>query len=669
MTRRHTFAWLSLLLVFVAGAAVAQTTETPAAAQSSGTTGFASTVRTMPLEIELGYRWLDLDGSSEMYRTQLNEREGLLLRALTISSNEFGGSRVFDHFRLDVSEFGTGPAGSVRLEAGRAELYAVRMSYRQADAFSAYPGLANPFLDGGIVPGQHTYDRERTMFDADIEFLPGRSIVPFLGYSSSTYSGPGSTTYALGLDEFRLASDLDETEREIRAGAGFSFGKFNGSVVQGWRDLSSSEKLTLIPGTGGGNNAGPILGTPITADRITRDSEMDVTTPFTNAFVTAQLHSRVRVIGNFVRFAADADGFEDESSAGSFASFALRRFFTGLDEQVSSRAKNTTWRGGARAEFSVNDKVELFVNAQRESRELDGNALVQSLYLQSITFGGVDRRDFEELLDATSSLGRDEDTLEAGFSARSLGPFSVRGSYRQLSQDLSVAPDLAEIVIGGPEQGGEFERTIKTVDLSASFARAGFLLGVAARRDQADAAFLRTDYRDRDRLRVRAEYALPNRWGRIGVTAEETNQDNDRFGIGYDGRIRQLTGDVEVAPLRDRLRLRAAYSKFEADSTVRVRRPENFEIIPSVHAEDGNSIEGGFSLFFAPVTFEGDMSRYENSGSNPFDLDRMRARLVFDVFAHAGIAAEYAIDEYTESLIPAANYKASRIGLYLRWRQ
>lgn len=669
MKRRRIFAWLSLLLMLVAGAAVAQTAETPAVAQSSGTTGTATSVRSIPIEIEIGYRWLDLDGSSDMYRTQINEREGLLLRALTISSGDFGGSPILDHLRLDVSELGTGPAGSVRLEAGRSEVYKLRLSYRQADAFSAYPGLANPFLENGIVPGQHTFDRERTMFDADVEFLPGRRIVPFIGYSYATYQGPGSTTYALGQDEFRLASDLDENEREIRAGAGFNVGKFQGSLVQGWRDLSSNENMTLFPGLGAGNNPGPILGTPVTATGITRNSEMDVKTPFTNAFVTAQLHSRVRVIGNFVRFAAEADGFEDESSAGTFISFPLRRFYSGLNEQVSSRSKNTTSRGGARAEFSLTDKVELFASAQKESRELGGSALVQSLYLQSITFGGVDQRDFRELLDARSSLERDENALEAGFSVRSLGPFAFRGSYRQLNQDLTVAPDLSEIVIGGPEQGGDFERTIKTIDLSASFAQSGFLLGVAARRDKSDAAFLRTDYRDRDRLRVRAAYAFPKRYGRIGVTAEEIKQDNDNFGIGYDGKIRQFTGDVEIAPIPDRLRLRAAYSKYEADSNVTVRRPENFVIINSTHAEDGDSLEGGISLFFKPVTLEADFSRYENAGSNPFDLDRMRARLVFDVLAHAGIAAEFTTDEYSESLIPAANFKANRFGVYLRWRQ
>jgi hypothetical protein len=204
MKRRLTFAWLALLLTLVAGVASAQS---------------------IPLEIEVGYRWLDVSGNSDMYRTQINEDGGLLLRALSISSPGLGDSRIFDHFRLDVSELGAGPAGSVRLDAGKSELYRLRMTYREMDAFSAYPGIANPFLESGVVPGQHTYDRARTMLDGDIEFLPGGRIVPFLGYSYATYKGPGSTTYFLGQDEFArfaqvpVSRSVSLRDRSPRAGA------------------------------------------------------------------------------------------------------------------------------------------------------------------------------------------------------------------------------------------------------------------------------------------------------------------------------------------------------------------------------------------------------------------------------------------------------------------
>ena len=62
----------------------------------------AATAQTIPpADIEIGYRWLDLKGSEAMYRTQINERSGLLLRALSVSAPDF---------RIDASDLGVGPA-------------------------------------------------------------------------------------------------------------------------------------------------------------------------------------------------------------------------------------------------------------------------------------------------------------------------------------------------------------------------------------------------------------------------------------------------------------------------------------------------------------------------------------------------------------------------------
>ena len=40
----------------------------------------ANAQSTTPIDLEIGFRWVDLDGSEDVYRTQINEEEGLLLR-------------------------------------------------------------------------------------------------------------------------------------------------------------------------------------------------------------------------------------------------------------------------------------------------------------------------------------------------------------------------------------------------------------------------------------------------------------------------------------------------------------------------------------------------------------------------------------------------------------
>lgn len=627
---------------------------------------FAAHAQPVPFDLELGYRSLSLSGSSGMYRTQINERSGLIIRSFTLSTSDFEGhTSLVDRFRVDISDLGAGPAGSLRLQADRTGAYRLRFGYRSADSFSELPAFANPLLGQGIVPGQHTYNRNRKMYDIDLELLPFKAFTPFVGYSANENSGPGQTTYHVGQDEFRLLQDVHDRDREFRVGTAFQFAAVSGQITQGWRSFRGSESLALVPGAGNGNEPGTVIGQPVTATTITRTDRSHVDTPFTNAYVTGNVWKRVRLVGNYVRFAADSNGSESESAAGSFASFALSRFFTGLTETATSSAKNTTWRGGGRAEVTLAPNIDAVAGFQREHRELNGAALIDTVFLQTITFAGFDRTDIETVLKAASSVDRDEKVWNAGVSARALGPFAVRAEVRQSTQDVTVSPDLSEIVVPG-SQGGDFSRRVHTFDLGGSFNRAGFTLGAAWRRDRANEPIFRTDYLDRDRYRIRAGWATPKKMFRAGLTAERTAQSNDRSDTGFDARLRQYTAEAEVAPL-EALHFRGSVSQFRADSTITFRHPENFNVDTSIHKEDGKSREGGVSYLRGPFSIDASMARFENSGTSPFTIDRNRLRLTWDFKPMIGMAAEWDRDKYDEPSPSYGDFEANRYGLYLRW--
>jgi hypothetical protein len=91
----------------------------------------AANAQMVPFDLEIGYRWLDVNGSSQMYRTQINERGGLLVRTFTMSTSDFEGhTSLADRFRIDASDLGSGPAQSIRMEASRAGTYKLRFGYR-----------------------------------------------------------------------------------------------------------------------------------------------------------------------------------------------------------------------------------------------------------------------------------------------------------------------------------------------------------------------------------------------------------------------------------------------------------------------------------------------------------------------------------------------------------
>jgi hypothetical protein len=232
--------------------------------------------------------------------------------------------------------------------------------------------------------------------------------------------------------------------------------------------------------------------------------------------------------------------------------------------------------------------------------------------------------------------------------------------------DVTVAPDLAEIVVPG-SQSGTFNRRVHTIDLNGTYTYSGFMLGAALRRDRANEPIFRTDFLDRNRLRVRAGWSTPKKLFRAGVTAERTTQSNDRADIGYDARIRQYAGDVEVAPL-EALHFRGSLSRFRTDSSITFRLPQNFTLGESIHMENGKATEGGASFVRGPFSIDASISRFENSGTLPFNIDRHHVRTTFDFKGKTGIAVEWDRDNYSETSSSLSDYDATRYGVYLRWR-
>ncbi len=630
--------------------------------------------QTTQMELEVGYRWANVTGNEDMYRSQINERSGFLIRSFTLSTNDPNGATggFLDRFRVDVTDlgFGVAPAGAARIDMGKTGVYRLTLGYRETNQYSALPGFANPLLAQGVIPGQHTIDRTRKMFDANLELLPGKMITPIVGYSWNQNKGPGQTTYFLGQDEFRMNQDLKETEQEVRVGLGFNFGQVvYGQVLQGWRQFKGTDTTSLVPGAGAGNNAGPVLDqTVVSATSMNQTGITNVNTPFTNVNVTAAISKRFKITGSYIQFNATQDGMSGESDAGSFTSFKLDRFFSGLSQSVSANAGNKTWQGAGRAELGIVEGVDLFGGFQREHRVQSGTSLIDTIYLQSLTFGGMDKKDLEVLLNTQNSLDRTSDVWNTGVSVRSVGPLAFRGEYRETSDHTLMTPDLSEIVVGSTGgQGGPVDRMVRTIDGNVTFSMSGFMAMVAYRRDSASAPVFRTDFIDRDRYRGRVGYGTPGNEIRVGFQVEETNQSNDYTATAFSAKNRQYTGDLEIAPVPE-LRLRGSLSQFQTNSTVIYRIPQNLTLDNSLNVEKGDAYEGGLSLNLAPITFDMALGRFENRGTNAFNIERYRMNLGWDIVKTAGIVAEWARDKYREATPSLGDFDATRFGLYFRWR-
>jgi hypothetical protein len=150
--------------------------------------------------------------------------------------------------------------------------------------------------------------------------------------------------------------------------------------------------------------------------------------------------------------------------------------------------------------------------------------------------------------------------------------------------------------------------------------------------------------------------------------ADETKQRNTQPGIALDGKARQYGGDVEVTP-HEGIAIRASLMRFRADNSILFRRPENFDVSNSVYMENGRSREAGIALRRAALSFDADVTRFTNSGDTPFDLDRFRLGAGFDLplKTKMGVLIEYANDKYRERNAASSDFRATRIGVFLRY--
>jgi hypothetical protein len=446
---------------------------------------------------------------------------------------------------------------------------------------------------------------------------------------------------------------------------GFQFGGIvSGKVIQGWRKYVSNENVSLVPGAGAGNSTGTVLGNPVNATSIVQYARTDVNTPVTTAVVTITPISRLKLLGTYVRANAESEDHSEESSRGSFVSFQLARFFSGLDQATDANAQTKNWRGSGRAELNIIEGLDLTAEYFERHRELTGYALISNLYIDASTFAGLDKKNITDVLTANTSLERTDKVLEGTLSYKALGPVALRVGYGTDKQEITVTEDPSEIVVPG-SQGGSFTRNVSRLDGGASFRMAGFFVDADYQRSQADVPVVRTDFISRDRYRAKAGYGFGTLL-KLALSAEQVDTKNDWPGIDRDGRMRQYGGDLTVNPFKD-LFLRASAHRFQGDNTITYRVPQNFNLATSVYAEDGKSFDLGLGYSLGPIAFDGSFARLDNYGDNPFRADRSRLAADFTLTKQVAFVFEWDHDKYTESQDHWGDFDANRYGLYLRF--
>ncbi|HVN32656.1 MAG TPA: hypothetical protein VMT45_11785 [Thermoanaerobaculaceae bacterium] len=616
--------------------------------------------------LELGYQWVSVSGNESIFRTQVNEKQGLQLRSFSLTTSDTSsGTKLFDRLQVDAGTLGATSQGYFRIDTGLARAYNLRIFYRHSELYSALVDFANPLLADGVDISEHTFNHASDFVNLDLELIPGHMFTPLLQYSWMRYMGPGTTTLHTGEDEFQLNSDFRETVQEVNGGVGFHIGTFAGSVLQGWRIFDSSQTDALVYGAGAGNNTKPVLGRDINLSNYTGSSHSDGTFPMTNAYVSGTLTPGLRLVGSYVRADMKSSTEETDAGTGNLASFMLARFYSGFTRSAEASSESLNWRGDLRVEWEPLDGLQLLAGYTKRHRDQDGLATIADMYANAVTFSGADAKTINTLLTSTTAMQRDENVLELKASTRNLGPVQLWVGYADAKQDLTVTPDAAEIVVPGG-QGGDFTRDVKLYSAGVTFTVSTLKLAVDWKKDDADNAIVRTDYLNQERWRARLSWTL-GQFLRLVGTTEKITGENPTTGIDREATTKHWAGDLEITPVKD-LIFRLGYGEYKVDSTTTIRQPQDFSLVASVYNEDGTSKDAAVSYRFGRGGFEVGLSKFENTGSMPLTVDRTFARVDFDITKAWGVLVQYETRKYEDDVLSIANFDAKWYGLFLRWR-
>ncbi len=326
-------------------AATAEKTESPAPSTEQWLTG----------SVDFGYRWLTgVGGSFQSYRSVINLGEGPKLLGLDFTMQD-PKKKLFD--RMDVRAYGWGgdPYNTAHLDARKAGVYDFSADYRNIAYFNALPSFANTFAPGGF--NEQAFDIHRRMADVDLEFFPGKHIIPYLAYNRNSGYGNGVATWLTDAsNEYAVPTLVRDSTDNYRGGVRFEYNRFHVTLEQGGTTFKDdSQAYDNQPNKG--DRTTPLLGQTLVLNNLQQAYAIRGDSVYSRALVTAAPASWLTLSGQFLYSQPKTDVHYTDTAMGNLA--VLNAFYSGLTDLGTGTAKQPHVTGNAGAELRPLRKLRI----------------------------------------------------------------------------------------------------------------------------------------------------------------------------------------------------------------------------------------------------------------------------------------------------------------------
>ena len=375
---------------------------------------------------EIGYRFVDTDGSYDRYKSDVNVLDGL--RVLDYSTDmraKPGTGLVFDFLKTGITNAG----------GDAATTYSLRMDKVRAYRFDGNVRVFNYFrvLGPELARGLHDHDLRQNVMDFNLRVFPQRAVRFNAGYARSSAEGPYTPSYSFNKDYFKLNGQARWEANDYRFGIDGTSGRWNFGFEQLYRDFSSDPQIT----------SGVNLG--ITPDDAGKISFLDRDIPFrahslvTRANVNGSVWERLHLVLRGLHSEERMRSPYLESIMGTNSSNVpiLSQNLSG-----SAVAKRPSTIVDAGATFDINKTFSISETFRYTSWRLLGNASTfQRIVTQSGT--GPVTTSFSSTLGARVTENTtywNTVSLDMNFGRK----LSANAGWRSLKRDITLDDSFAE---------------------------------------------------------------------------------------------------------------------------------------------------------------------------------------------------------------------------------
>ena len=524
---------------------------------------------------EVGYRWLtDVRGSYPTYRTIVNLGEGPKLTGLDFTITD-PKHRLFDRLDARANSWGD-PYNTAHLDMRKKGIYDFSADYRNIAYFNALPSWANPLSPLGF--NEQAYDTRRRTGYGDLQFFPGKHVMPYLVFERNSENGHGVSTWVQDENnEFAVPTQLRNSTNNYRGGVRLEYNRFHVTLEQGGTTFKEDDSA-YANGLSYGDRTTPVLGSTLYLKTLQQTYGIRGSSIYSKVLATASPASWINLYGQFLWSEPKTDARYFDNATGNFALLNALLLYPAQFDMANSNAVAPHVLGNGGLEIRPFRRLRIIDSVTINHYHDAGFGMLNEQILVTPGNGPA----FLDLLNTRQVVNYNQQQVEALVDVTN--KVTLRGGYRFVWGDATVR--AGQLDPAGPLQSRDLRQNVALAGATVrpwqklSF-NVDFESGVT------DQTYFRTSLYNFNRFRVRAKYQATASLSLQANFALLDNQ-NPATGIQYDFRSRDNSLALYWTPNgAKRISVMAEYNRSSLRSNI------DFLLLPFLTPAVSNYTENG----------------------------------------------------------------------------